>query len=177
MDFPEAVETGSSLSIGRASEHEVGANTEESIMRTKTMWKFVGAVACLGVGLFASRMLWAQEGRFGPQNTPLSVPIQDAILGRNDDAKHTAWISGVMRRLHAIKPGHTRADLLKVCTTEGGLSNARQRQYVYKGCPYIKVEVHFRPAGDAEKTNVLDEQPTDIITKISQPFLQWSIMD
>ena len=50
--------------------------------------------------------------------------------------------------------GMTRADLLKVFTTEGGLSTGLNRTYVYRECQYIKVDVDFepvgRPARDAE---------------------------
>jgi hypothetical protein len=37
----------------------------------------------------------------------------------------------------------TRSDLLKVFATEGGLSWSTQRTYVYRQCPYIKVDVKF----------------------------------
>jgi hypothetical protein len=58
---------------------------------------------------------------------------------------------------------------------EGGLSIRTARRYVYRDCPYFKVNVKFdavgTPMGD------FDETPDDRITQISQPFLEWSIMD
>jgi transposase InsO family protein len=44
-----------------------------------------------------------------------------------------------------IKPGMTREDVLRVFTTEGGLSFRTQQTYVLKGCPYIHVDVEFSP--------------------------------
>lgn len=86
---------------------------------------------------------------------------------------HTNWISECISRTKDIHPGKTRADLLKIYTTEGGISTRSWRKYVYKECPFIKVDVEFKPTDDDKWT----EKPGDIITKISKPYLEWSIMD
>ena len=91
------------------------------------------------------------------------------------DQEHTKWIASVMDSINTIKPGMTREDLLKIFTTEGGLSNRRHRTYVYKQCPYIKVRVDFEAAVNAD--DVLAEMPEDRIVEISMPFLQYSIGD
>lgn len=87
----------------------------------------------------------------------------------------TKRISDILTECEKIKPGMTRADLLKTFTTEGGLSTARHRTFVYRGCPDIKVDVEFTPSGP--KQNVLEERPTDTINKVSKPYLEWSIND
>ena len=50
-----------------------------------------------------------------------------------------------------------------------------------RDCPYIKVDVEFeavgRPARDRDGRVTLEEDRRDIITKISRPYLDWSIMD
>jgi hypothetical protein len=69
----------------------------------------------------------------------------------------------------------TRQDLLKVFTTEGGVSTRFQRTYVYSACPYIKVNVQFKLAKSEE--NAMEENPDDIIDSISQPYLAGSVMD
>lgn len=86
---------------------------------------------------------------------------------------HTDWISECIKRTQSIKPGATRSELFSVFTTEGGLSSRLWRTYVYRDCPYIKVDVKFK-AVDNDKWK---EKPGDIITEISRPYLQWSIMD
>jgi len=85
---------------------------------------------------------------------------------------HTEWISQCIKRVQSIKRGATRGELLEVVTTEGGISNRLGRRYVYKECPYIKVDVEFKAMGDGPLEN-----DKDVITKISKPFLEWSIMD
>jgi hypothetical protein len=87
----------------------------------------------------------------------------------------TKQISAILTECQKIKPGMTRAELLKVFTTEGGLSSAMHRTLVYRGCPYIKVDVDFTLSDS--KQNAVDEQPADTINKISKPYLDWSICD
>jgi hypothetical protein len=87
------------------------------------------------------------------------------------DEEHTKWIDNALRSMQAVKVGETRFELLKVFTTEGGISTASQRTYVYRHCPRIKVDVRF--AASSRDT----ELPTDKIVEISRPYLDWSIMD
>ncbi len=94
------------------------------------------------------------------------LPTMDAY-----DSEQTRWIVASLPVLESIKVGMTRKDLLKVFMEEGGLSTPQWRQYVYRRCGYIKVEVEFATAVDAK------ESPDDRITKISKPFLQLGIMD
>jgi hypothetical protein len=89
------------------------------------------------------------------------------------DADHAEWLAKAMREIATVKPGMTRADLLKVFDEEGGLSTRTQRRYVYRGSLYIKVDVTFEPVADDKK----GESPRDKIIKISKPFLEWSILD
>jgi hypothetical protein len=99
-----------------------------------------------------------------------SVPV-----GKDYSEERTKWIAKVLRQITKIEPGMKRQDLLKVFTTEGGLSTRFQRTYVYSECPYIKVNVRFKAAN--HEGNAVEEQPDDIIESISQPYLAWSTMD
>ena len=87
------------------------------------------------------------------------------------DSDHTEWIADVLKATQSIKVGMTRSDLLKFYTTEGGLSFSSQRTYVYRQCPYIKVDVKFAASSNTE------EFPKDKIIEISRPYLAWSVMD
>ncbi|MGB8367969.1 MAG: hypothetical protein ACLPYZ_16075 [Limisphaerales bacterium] len=98
-----------------------------------------------------------------------------ALADSGVDKTLTKQIADVLKECQTIKPGMTRAEFSKVLTTEGGFSTARHRTYVYRGCPYIKDDVDFT-LSDA-KQGPLDERPTDIINKISKPYLEWSISD
>ena len=83
--------------------------------------------------------------------------------------------------METIKPGMTRQDLLRVFTTEGGLSNRWQRTYVSRDCPYFKVDVEFTLLGNPDKNSegrvAPVEGPDDIIHKMSRPYLQFSVTD
>ena len=59
------------------------------------------------------------------------------------DKNLTKRISDILMECQKIKPGMMRADLLKLFTTEGGISSATHRIFVHRRCPYIKVEVDF----------------------------------
>lgn len=83
--------------------------------------------------------------------------------------QRTLWIAKVLKQIDTIRPGMTRTDLESTFTTEGGLSTRRQRTYVYKDCPYIKVDVFFSDAGATEAE--------DRIVSISRPYLAFSVMD
>lgn len=70
-----------------------------------------------------------------------------------------------------IKKGSKRSDLKKHFTTEGGISTPTKRTYVSKRCPYIKIDVQFQPV-HADK-----ESESDMIQKISKPYLALSVVD
>ena len=91
------------------------------------------------------------------------------------DADLTKKMEKVIREVEQIKVGMTRAELLKVFTTEGGISNAKHRTYAHRSCPYIKVDVDF--ALSEPKQNVIEERPMDTIIKISKPYLDWTVID
>ena len=101
----------------------------------------------------------------------LGLFSMQSFADRSVDTNLTKQISDILKECGSIKPGMTRADLLKVFTTEGGLSTQTRRRFAHSRCPYIKVNVEFA------RTESKQEQPTDTITKISKPFLEWSIMD
>ncbi|HKB66520.1 MAG TPA: hypothetical protein VKC61_11760 [Pyrinomonadaceae bacterium] len=94
---------------------------------------------------------------------------------QSHDAKtHSEWIAQSLKEMQTIKVGMTMTDLLKVFREEGGLSTRTQRQYVYRECLYIKVAVEFEPV---ETTAGRSENGKDKIVKISQPFIEWSVLD
>jgi hypothetical protein len=94
---------------------------------------------------------------------------------------HVAWVADVLKRMQTIKPGMTRADLLGVFTTEGGLSTGLRRTFVSRDCPYFKVDVEFRAVGrpdrDAEGRVTLREDVRDTIMTISRPYLAFMVLD
>ncbi len=95
---------------------------------------------------------------------------------------HEAWVGQVLQEMETVKTGMTRAELLRIFTTEGGLSTGLNRRFVSRDCPYFKVVMsNLGPwAGQIETATIrvtLVEDPRDVIVKISQPFLEYSIKD
>lgn len=103
-------------------------------------------------------------------NTSTGEPLQPVTLPGEPviDWGHTQWVSNVLLLITTIKPGMTRSDLLRVFTTEGGLSTRTHRTYVLRQCPIIKVDVGFSIAGN---------EANDKITQISRPYLDYGHYD
>ena len=97
-------------------------------------------------------------------NTSTGEPLQPVTLPGEPviDWGHTQWVSNVLLLITTIKPGMTRSDLLRVFTTEGGLSTRTHRTYVLRQCPIIKVDVEFSIAGN---------EANDKIIQISKPYI------
>ena len=116
---------------------------------------------------------WTSAAEIGVIQSGEDISGVSPQLATNEDL--TKQISDALIECQKIKPGMTRAELMEVFTTEGGLSTAAWRTFVYRGCPYIKVDVDFTPSDPKQK--MTEKRPTDIISKISKPYLDWSIFD
>jgi hypothetical protein len=81
-----------------------------------------------------------------------------ALLNTRGEERFTPVLHGAL--LWSLHP----SALLKVFTTEGGLSTRFQHTYVYSECPYIKVNVRFKAASN--EGNGVQEEPDDIIESI-----------
>ncbi len=103
----------------------------------------------------------------------LGFIVAPSRAGEEIDKNLTKQISDVLAECKKIAPGATRAELSKVFTTEGGLSTATRRTFVHRRCPYIKVDVDFNLSDPKQR----HELPTDTVSKISKPYLEWSIID
>lgn len=91
------------------------------------------------------------------------------------DKEHTEWIESVLRSVDAIQPGMTRKELSSMFVEQGGgLWNRSQRVYIFRQCPYIKIEVRFAPV---PKGGPNDELPEDKIVEVSKPYLQYFVAD
>jgi len=103
-------------------------------------------------------------------NTSSGRPLQSGTLPGEPviDWEHSQWVSSVLAWIATIKPGMTRSDLLRVFTTEGGLSTRTHRTYVLKQCRTIKVDVEYSISGN---------EAEDKITQISKPYLDYGICD
>jgi hypothetical protein len=132
----------------------------EVFMQRRRAFQLLAAASIAGAGVFIATPVSGQD-----------QPSQD----------HFAWVTEVLIRMQTVTAGMTREALGKVFSTEGGLSTGLQRTFVSRDCPYFKVDVVFqavgRPERDGDGRVTLDEDGRDLISKISKPYLQFSIMD
>ena len=99
------------------------------------------------------------------------VPIR---AGTENDEVLTKKVSEVYFQCRKIKPGMTRADLLQLFKEDtGGVAwpaskpfpFQQHQSFDYRGCWLIMVDVEFSPSNSKEA------RPTDIISKISRPYI------
>ena len=94
---------------------------------------------------------------------------------QRETMSHSEWVARSLHAIQAIKIGMTRKDLLKLFTVEGGISTRTSRRYVFRECPYIKVDVGFEPVGAPQ--DKLKGHLEDRIISISKPYLDQSVLD
>jgi hypothetical protein len=85
------------------------------------------------------------------------------------------WVEKCLKDLQSIKPGMTRGQMLKILGEEGGLYSPGWGHYVHKECPYFKVDIEF--AFTRDKDGRGQWKPDDKITKVTRPYIDWSVMD
>jgi hypothetical protein len=109
--------------------------------------------------------------------TALSSSPDDS--GSSSD--HVAWVGESLKRMMTVRPGMNREQLMRVFSTEGGISMVLQRTFVSRDCPYFKVDVTFHRAkgfdANASQDQWMQERDDDLIDRVSRPYLQFSIMD
>jgi hypothetical protein len=107
---------------------------------------------------------------------PASKPSQDPCSQSREE-----WVRTALIKIETIKPGMTRREMLKVFTTEGGFSDGLHRRFVSRDCPYFKVDIDFKAVGRADYDQdgriTVEEDPRDIVVRVSQPYLQFIIAD
>lgn len=96
-----------------------------------------------------------------------------------ESEQRIAWVAESLRRMEGVRPGMTRGDLLKIFTTEGGLSTLSRRTYVYRECLLFKVDVDFDVVGGPRDADgrLRVESASDLISAISKAYLARPILD
>jgi hypothetical protein len=83
-----------------------------------------------------------------------------------------------LQQMETIKPGMTRAQLLKVFTIQGGFFIRQSHTYRYRGCLLFAVDVEFRPVVKPEQSIGTDaELANDVVVNISRPYLARMVLD
>ena len=98
------------------------------------------------------------------QSTPTETPP--------DPPDHTAWVISCMEDISAFQAGMMRHQLSDAFSRQCGYrpNPAELATYEYRKCPYIKVDVTFKHAGDRDG-------PDDVIVCLSKPYLGYMVID
>jgi hypothetical protein len=94
----------------------------------------------------------------------------------DEEQQRYAWLVDRLRETYRIKPGMSKADLLKVFTEDGGLTTLWPQRYVLRSCHLIKVDVEF----DVPRGTSSTDLPPDTelkIRSVSKPYLEPMFMD
>jgi len=92
-----------------------------------------------------------------------------ASSGRCTSQELSQWIGSSLTHIEKIHVGMTRADVETLFISDGGISTRYRQTYVFRDCPYIKIDVEFAPSEEAGPP----AQPSsrDRITVVSRPYL------
>lgn len=112
---------------------------------------------------------------FSPPSTPLRLPYDPL------DSEQARWMKWGSAELRTVHVGMTRAQMAGVLTQAGGFYAIRTTApltgvYSLRKCLNFKVSVEFAPVRKPQRNkfgNVwTPEDPKDVITKISKPYLE-----
>lgn len=95
--------------------------------------------------------------------------------GQWNKADYVEALAECQKGAAKIKVGSTRKELKELYVEGGGFSMRSARNYVYKGCPYVRVDVEFEPVENNQDHT--KEYPTDKIRKISKPYISPLVSD
>jgi hypothetical protein len=108
--------------------------------------------------------------------TVLGLAAVPSRAGTDTDKDLSKKLSDFLTECEKITPGMTRTQLTNLFVVYSGgvmpLPDFEQHQsFFYRRCDLIKIDVDFSPSDSK------DARPTDIIAKISKPYLAWSVAD
>ena len=84
-------------------------------------------------------------------------------------------IKNALATVARIKVGMTRREVEQLFERDGGAQFALSGRYVYPNCQYIKIEIEFQNSDPSPQDPLLS--PSDIVSKISKPYLEYPVKD
>jgi len=133
-------------------------------------------------GELIERMPEPKDRSMLPQWAKCQAQVEDESMSTNSldedrklEEERGKWLAKVMGQIAAIKPGKHRADLAELFRGDGGITVGRERRFVFKECPLIKIDVRFKPSGEGQQW--LQEDPDDVIESVSKPYLEYPFAD
>lgn len=112
---------------------------------------------------------------FSPPSAPLRLPYDPT------DPQQKLWLKWAAAKTQAVHVGMTRAQMIGLLERAGGAYASRETApligvYNLCKCPYFKVSIEFAPVRQPQRDKFgsvwTPEDPKDVITKVSKPYLE-----
>lgn len=151
-------------------------------MNINSLRRLLSGIAAAGLGLtLGAGPAWTAppDTPLGSFSGPLSVPTH--LTFTQPDPQQMRWASRALAEMQTVRVGMTRAQMSGIFTRAGGAYAARATApligvYSLRTCPYFKVNVEFQPVHKPQRDKYgsvwTPEDPKDVITKISKPYLE-----
>ena len=102
----------------------------------------------------------------------LAVPALTTALTQDKaparlQTSHDEWVLAALSQMKTVKVGNARADLLKAFAAQGGIQLRARGSFYSRVCQFFRVDVEF---------DVQSSSDRDLITRISRPYLQRTIV-
>ena len=113
-----------------------------------------------------------------PQWAKTQLQIDDESVPTDERSQEMQgkWLAKTFRQIESIKPGMHRRDLDSLFRHDGGIQvGPSEDRYVFKACSLIKIDVGFSLTGNSD--DPFNEDPDDLITSVSKPYLQYPMFD
>ncbi len=107
----------------------------------------------------------------------LALGCAFAAVQFQPSGSHEAWLQARMTEATSVKPGATRADLLKIFEADGGLQRIPAARYVLITCHLIKVDVEFEPPEPPSADQPVPADADLKIATVSKPYLEYPAKD
>jgi len=94
--------------------------------------------------------------------------------GEPEKENECALVSGALKAVQELAPGSSRALLEQKFEVDGGMQFPGNSRYLFRQCPYVKIDVEFQGDGIKDRAALL---PTDKIVRVSKPYLEYPSSD
>lgn len=108
--------------------------------------------------------------------TQLQIDDESVPTDERSQEMESKWLAKTFRQIESIMPGMHRRDLDSLFRHDGGIQfGPSEDRYVFKACSLIKIDVRF--ALTAKSADAFHENPDDVITSVSKPYLEYPMTD
>jgi len=103
----------------------------------------------------------------------IAFVVQTPSQTKNNNCSTCSIALSALQDIGKLKQGMSRKDVEANFELDGGWQPRGQSRYIYKNCKYIKINIDFLLDSTVKK----NFSPKDTIQTVSEPFIQYPVMD